>query len=208
MTDQNTNPRYHQVPNPRYQREDSSNIEHVQHDASSLSDSTSPNTNIRISQLANSPRGARDREVQSHNKNNNNNYEPAADEPSDPNDDPNMNIDTTPNQPDEFNIFGHKISKSAVYALILIFIGFCMFLGGLVTIFLGGDQKQAVQKKVPAWQQRNPSVSSRTMTGVTISTFGCFIAIFGSAWYCFAKKNKLRDFLGGPIFFEAETKFF
>jgi len=102
-----------------------------------------------------------------------------------------MNIDTTPNQPDEFNIFGHKISKSAVYALILIFIGFCMFLGGLVTIFLGGDQKKAVQKKVPAWQQRNPSVSSRTMTGVTISTFGCFIAIFGSAWYCFAKKNKL-----------------
>jgi len=125
----------------------------------------------------------------SKNFNNNNNYEAYGldDEPSDQDNEVKNDSDNN----NEITLFGTKFTRSALYALALLAVGVILFLAGIVVVLTGGQPETQKKANKAAWQPPDRTVTSETMTGVTLATLGVFVSIFGAAWYCFARKNKL-----------------
>lgn len=97
--------------------------------------------------------------------------------------------ETSPNQ---FNIFGHKINKSAFYALVFLCLGLIMFFVGLTIVFLNNnDKKENPFANQGAWDRRQQTVPENVMIGITITTVGIFVMVISLAVYCFTKKNKI-----------------
>jgi len=89
--------------------------------------------------------------------------------------------------------FGKKFKKTVGTAIVVNLIGIALFISGIMLILYQGSSAPEEKSNNP-WgtPPKTDDVSSVYLMATVMSTFGGFLVVFGTAWYCFVKKNITR----------------